>query len=62
VFGPLETFLKTTSLDVRQWLICLAVALSIIVISEIRQIFLRRSAPRAAEVEAPASPVPVPAG
>ena len=37
VFGPLQAFLKTTSLDVRQWLICLAVALSIVVVSEIQQ-------------------------
>jgi P-type Ca2+ transporter type 2C len=62
VFGPLETFLKTTSLDVRQWLICLAVALSIIVISEIRQIFLRRSAGRGAEGGLPAPPAAAPAG
>ena len=37
VFGPLETFLKTSSLDVQQWLICTGVALSIIVVSEIRK-------------------------
>jgi P-type Ca2+ transporter type 2C len=42
VFGPLQTFLKTTSLDARQWLICLAVALSIVVVSEIRKAVLRR--------------------
>jgi Ca2+-transporting ATPase len=42
VFGPLEAFLKTTSLDVRQWLICLAVALSIVVVSEIRKAVVRR--------------------
>jgi magnesium-transporting ATPase (P-type) len=41
VFGPLQTFLKTTSLDVRQWLICLAVALSIVV-SEVRKAVARR--------------------
>jgi Ca2+-transporting ATPase len=38
VFGPLQTFLKTTSLDVQQWLICLGVALSIVVVSEIRKV------------------------
>ena len=43
VFGPLEAFLKTTSLDVRQWLICLAVALSIIVVSEIRKAVQRHT-------------------
>ena len=45
VFGPLQKFLKTTSLDVRQWLICVAVALSIVVASEIRKAVRRRSAP-----------------
>ena len=45
VFGPLQTFLKTTSLDVRQWLICLAVALSIVVVSEIRKAVRRHTAP-----------------
>ena len=43
VFGPLQKFLKTTSLDVRQWLICLAVALSIIVVSEIRKAVQRHT-------------------
>ena len=45
VFGPLQTLLKTTTLDVRQWLICLAVALSIIVVAEIRKAVRRRTAP-----------------
>jgi Ca2+-transporting ATPase len=45
VFGPLQTFLKTTSLDVRQWLICVAVALSIVVAAEIRKAVRRHSAP-----------------
>jgi len=45
VFGPLQKFLKTTSLDVRQWLICLAVALSIVVVSEIRKAVRRRTTP-----------------
>ena len=44
VFGPLEAFLKTTPLDVRQWLICLAVSLSIVVVSEIRKAVRRSSA------------------
>ena len=42
VFGPLQKFLQTTSLDVRQWAICLAVALSIVVVSEIRKAVVRR--------------------
>ena len=45
VSGPLQKFLKTTSLDVRQWLICLAVALSIVVVSEIRKAVRRRTTP-----------------
>ena len=53
VFGPLQKFLETTSLDVQQWLICIAVALSIIVIAEIRKAFLRRSPGPVAQVEAP---------
>jgi Ca2+-transporting ATPase len=44
VLGPLQKLLDTTSLDVQQWLICLAVSLSIIVISEIRKAVRRRSA------------------
>ena len=44
VFGPLEAFLKTTPLDIRQWLICLAVSLSIVVATEIRKAVGRSSA------------------
>ena len=44
VFGPLEAFLKTTPLDVRQWLICLAVSLSIVVVTEIRKAVRRSGA------------------
>ena len=44
VFGPLEAFLKTSSLDVQQWLVCTGVALSIIVVSEIRKAVRRRTA------------------
>ncbi len=44
VFGPLQAFLKTTSLDVRQWSICLAVALSIVVMSEIYKAVRRHTA------------------
>jgi P-type Ca2+ transporter type 2C len=45
VLGPLQTFLKTTSLDGRQWLICTGVALTIVVVAEIRKL-LRRNHPR----------------
>ncbi len=44
VFSPLQSFLKTTSLDIRQWLICLAVALSIVVAAEIRKAVRRHTA------------------
>ncbi len=44
VFGPLQSFLTTTTLDVRQWLICLAAALSIVVMSEIQKAVRRRTA------------------
>jgi P-type Ca2+ transporter type 2C len=45
VFGPLQKFLDTTGLDVQQWLICIGVALSVIVASEIRKAVLRRNHP-----------------
>ncbi len=44
VLGPLQALLKTTGLDVRQWLICTGVALSIVVVSEIRKAIRRRTA------------------
>jgi len=47
VFGPLEAFLKTTSLDVQQWLVCIAVASSIIAVSEIRKAVRRRTTAKA---------------
>ena len=37
VLGPCQAILKTTALDEDQWLLCAAVALSIIVASEIRK-------------------------
>ena len=58
VFGPFEALLKTTSLDLPQWLICTAVALSVIVASEIRKAIRRR---RASEVVPAGPPVPPPA-
>jgi hypothetical protein len=36
--------MKTTRLDVRQWLICTAAALSIMVAAEIRKAMRRRAA------------------
>jgi P-type Ca2+ transporter type 2C len=49
VFGPLQRFLDTTGLDVRQWLICICVALSVLVASEIRKALRRRNHPRAGQ-------------
>jgi Ca2+-transporting ATPase len=53
VLAPFQAFLKTTSLDVRQWLICAGAALSIIVVSEIRKAARRRAA---AQLRPAASP------
>jgi P-type Ca2+ transporter type 2C len=45
VFGPLQRFLDTTSLDVQQWIICICVGLSVLVASEIRKAVRRRNLP-----------------
>ena len=58
VLRPFQTILKTTTLDVRQWLICTAVALSIIVAAEIRKAVRRRTA---AKVTTADQSVPPPA-
>src|ERR1700722_688517 len=44
VLGPLEALLETTPLDVQQWLICGCVALSVLLVSEIRKAVRRRPA------------------
>ena len=46
VLGIFHTVMKTTTLDVLQWLICTAVALSVVVAAEIRKEALRRAAAR----------------
>src|SRR4030095_749154 len=43
VLTPCQAILKTTALDVDQWLLCTAVALSIIAVTEIRKAFLRKT-------------------
>jgi P-type Ca2+ transporter type 2C len=43
VLRPCQAILKTTALDVDQWLLCAAVALSIIAVTEIRKAFLRQT-------------------
>jgi P-type Ca2+ transporter type 2C len=45
VFGPFQAFLKTTNLDIQQWLICGAIALSVIVAAEVRKAVLRANHP-----------------
>jgi Ca2+-transporting ATPase len=44
VLGIFHTVMRTVRLDVRQWLICIAAALSVVVIAEIRKWLLRRTA------------------
>jgi hypothetical protein len=44
VLSIFQTVLKTVTLDVRQWLICTAVALSIVAAAEIRKAVRRRTA------------------
>ena len=51
-FGPLQRLLDTTELSPAQWAICIVVATSIIVVTEVRKLFRRRSAARAAEAPA----------
>ena len=58
VLGPFQKFLQMTSLDLQQWIICTAVALSIIAASEIRKAFRRR---RAAGTVTAGQPGPPPA-
>jgi len=45
--GIFQAVIKTTRLDVRQWLLCTAVALSIVATAEIRKAVLRRPAAKA---------------
>jgi P-type Ca2+ transporter type 2C len=44
LLAPCQAILKTTQLDEDQWLLCAGVALSIVVVSEIRKAVLRRTA------------------
>jgi len=58
VLGPLQKLLETTSLDVQQWLICICVALSIIVVSEARKAIRRRTAQAGPADETLPAPAP----
>ena len=44
VLGIFQTVMNTTTLDIRQWLICTAVALSIVAAAEICKAVRRRTA------------------
>ena len=44
VLGIFQTAIKTVRLDIRQWLICTAVALSVVAAAEIRRAMRRRAA------------------
>ena len=44
VLGIFQTVIRTVRIDVRQWLICTAVALSVVVATEIRKALRRRAA------------------
>ena len=48
VLGIFQAVMKTTTLDVLQWLMCTAVALSIVAAAEIRKALPRRTAAKAA--------------
>ena len=61
VLSIFQAVLKTVRLDVRQWLICTAVALSIVVAAEIRKAVLRRTAAKAIHPAAAPGPEPLPA-
>jgi Ca2+-transporting ATPase len=55
-FGPLQRLLDTVELSPEQWLVCIVVAASIIVVEEVRKFLRRRSvAPEAAPQPAPAA-------
>jgi Ca2+-transporting ATPase len=61
VLSIFQTVLKTVRLDVRQWLICTAVALSIMVAAEIRKAVLRQTAVKAIHPAGAPGPEPLPA-
>jgi Ca2+-transporting ATPase len=60
VLGIFQTVLKTVRLEVREWLICTAVALSIVVAAEIRKAVLRRTAAKAIHPAGAPGPEPPP--
>jgi Ca2+-transporting ATPase len=59
VLSIFHTVLKTVQLDVRQWLICTAVALSIVVAAEIRKAMLRQTPVKAIPPAGATAPEPL---
>jgi Ca2+-transporting ATPase len=57
-FGPLQNLLDTKSLTLGQWGVCLLVALSIIVLSEVKKALKIRTLPEATPSTTPVSPQP----
>ena len=60
VLDIFQTVIRTVRLDVRQWLICTAVALSIVAAAEARKAVLRRSAAGAIRPASAPGPEPLP--
>ena len=56
VLGIFHAVMKTVTLDVVQWLICTAVALSVVAVAEIRKAVLRRRTAATAVQSASAPP------
>jgi Ca2+-transporting ATPase len=54
-FGPLQRLVQTTELDLQQWLICIAGALAIVVISELRKLLFHQPNDEVVSEAAPAS-------
>ena len=57
-FGPLQNLLDTKSLTLGQWGVCLLVALSIIVLSEVKKALKIRTVPESTPSTTPVSPQP----
>jgi Ca2+-transporting ATPase len=57
-----QRFLDTTGLSLEQWLVCIAVAFAVVIVSEIRKFFLRRRGEPAPAGEEAAAAVGVASG
>jgi len=49
VFAPLQRLLDTAAMNLQEWLICVAVALSVLIVSELRKRFVHRPLDEAAD-------------